>query len=71
MSNPQWNKGAPPSIGWWPASGYQDDQVIRWWNGEYWSKPAWPNWPAVAAANNAMYKADSQKYISWAERWWL
>jgi hypothetical protein len=33
----KWHKGPPPSIGWWPASHHEDDSILRWWNGEYWS----------------------------------
>lgn len=34
-----WHKGAPPRIGWWPASLEYDDGVYRWWNGARWSMP--------------------------------
>lgn len=29
----KYNKGNPPSIGWWPTGPHK----VRWWNGEYWS----------------------------------
>jgi hypothetical protein len=71
MSNQKWNKGAPPSVGWWPASCFDNNQVIRWWNGKYWSTPAYPDWTAIEAADLARFKADSQADILWTERWWL
>ena len=40
MSDAKWHKGPPPSVGWWPASGFQFDDIYRWWNGTNWSKPA-------------------------------
>ena len=73
MTNKQkWNKGAPPSIGWWPASGFKDTHSIRWWNGEYWSRPAYPYWTAIQAAEYAEQKSiHDQNWIEWSERWWL
>lgn len=32
-----WSPGAPPSIGWWPASMYCLADRLRWWDGEFWS----------------------------------
>ena len=32
--------GPPPSIGWWPIA---KDNVLRYWNGEWWSVPC-PIW---------------------------
>jgi len=34
-----WHSGPPPSVGWWPASTMENESVIRWWNGTYWSFP--------------------------------
>lgn len=33
-----WKKGPPPSVGWWPASMYKDERMLRWWNGKNWSR---------------------------------
>lgn len=33
----KWNKGEPPSAGWWPASICRDKTTLRWFNGAYWS----------------------------------
>lgn len=72
MSNQKWHKGAPPSIGWWPASGFKDIRSIRWWDGKYWSRPAYPYWTAIQAAEYAQKKAThDQNFIEWTERWWL
>jgi hypothetical protein len=73
MNNPKWNKGAPPSVGWWPASVQHDRNVIRWWNGKYWSVAANPKITAETAANMAsfrFYESDKEP-IKWTERWWL
>jgi hypothetical protein len=68
----EWNKGNPPSIGWWPTknllNGHQG--AYRWWDGEQWS------WPAFAHENSekAAYWAAKKEYsrtqekIEWADR---
>lgn len=71
MSKPKWNKGAPPSIGWWPASRATNSNVIRWWDGKYWSDEAYPHASARIAAICASNKTAGQKEIEWTERWWL
>lgn len=73
MSKTTWHKGAPPSIGWWPASTVRDPQAIRWYNGANWSAVAFPSYSAKEAAKSAKFKFEGvgQKYIEWADRWWL
>ena len=71
MSKPKWNKGAPPSIGWWPASWNCALGSIRWWNGKCWSISANPTTPATAVRWIASQKAEEQDEIEWTERWWL
>lgn len=68
---PKWNKGAPPSIGWWPASWNCALGTIRWWNGEFWSTAARPTDNAKLAAWCAKYIAEDQDEIEWSERWWI
>ena len=68
----QWRNGPPPSIGWWPASTFQDEQSIRWWDGRYWSFYAYPEDTAKFAAGRAQLKVVSlTKLIQWTDRWWL
>lgn len=66
-----WHKGAPPSIGWWPASVLHDKNVIRWWNGKYWSISCYPKYSAGLAANLATVKSIDSVRVEWTERWWL
>ena len=79
MSKPKWHKGSPPSIGWWPASiGHSVDittkhrkKLIRWWDGQFWSVAAFPDFTAAEAADCVCFKAPGQNLIEWSERWWL
>lgn len=53
--------GAPPSIGWWPASPnlrvVRDFPLknlpLRYWDGKRWSRPAYQHWTAESAAEVA------------------
>jgi len=65
----KWNKGAPPSIGWWPVKNLLSASAAayRWWNGEHWSWPAFSFEPAAKAAYWASKKEDRYD-IEWAER---
>jgi len=64
----KWRKGPPPSCGWWPASYYRSRHDIRWWNGRYWSKPAYPDYHCGQAewyaAQPAVYSFD----VEWTTR---
>jgi hypothetical protein len=71
MSKTKWHKGAPPSIGWWPASCGRQTKVIRWWNGAHWSDFVEPSYSAEFAAKYATIKAVNADSIEWTERWWL
>lgn len=74
MTEKVWHKGPPPEIGWWPASVSRNDLSIRWWNGECWSWPAYPDYSARLAADSASETAIPAYYrdkIEWTERWWL
>jgi hypothetical protein len=70
MSKPKWNKGAPPSVGWWPASFGRNKDSIRWWDGFFWSDFALPSYTAKMAAKCASLKNGGDG-IEWTERWWL
>jgi hypothetical protein len=69
-NNPTWNKGRPPDIGWWPASVSQQSTVLRYWNGEHWSRPCHPrsNESTVEDVTKTTTFFDN---IEWSERWWL
>ncbi len=66
-----WRKGPPPSIGWWPASGYRNPNVYRWWNGKWWSCAAHSVLTAKEAASQAARK-EGIRHIEWTDRpaWW-
>ena len=67
-----WFNGAPPSIGWWPASSNQWMQELRWWDGKQWSYHAYPYDDAKAAAAIALIKIpkSNNKYVQWGTPWW-
>jgi hypothetical protein len=68
----KWHKGPPPEIGWWPASAFKNDEVIRWWDGKNWSVGVDKNYTSEQAAAQARTYSDySNKEILWTERWWL
>ena len=66
-----WQKGAPPSIGWWPASIRKNRRTIRWWNGIVWSYHVWPENTKKEAADAANEAGVCQNLIKWTDRWWL
>ncbi len=63
-----WHKGPPPSIGWWPASNCRDPECCRWWNGEWWSRPVWPDSSIEGVALAARSKCPHQFLIEWTDR---
>jgi hypothetical protein len=68
-----WHKGPPPSVGWWPASYFRNPDAHRYYNGEWWSAVAWPEYDAAnAAAAVACFKDSFQDRIEWTDRpaWW-
>jgi len=72
MNKTTWHKGAPPSIGWWPASCQEDIEEIRWWDGELWSFAAYPDQSAASAGHASQQKNYTySKEFKWSERWWL
>lgn len=64
----KWQKGPPPSIGWWPASAFRDRTILRWWNGRYWSSGVWVYGNESEVASAAKQKGASQKAIEWLPR---
>jgi hypothetical protein len=68
----KWNKGAPPSIGWWPTKHYEkasaDYVDYRWWDGECWSWAAFAHEPADKAARWAAKRETMHMDIEWADR---
>ena len=63
-----WHKGPPPSIGWWPASLWRDPEILRYYNGEWWSVAAYPEYSAEDASAAAREKEFKQDDIEWTER---
>ncbi len=63
-----WRKGPPPSIGWWPASNCYNPDAHRWWNGEWWSTVAYPEYAANTVAAIARFKDVFQDEIEWTDR---
>ena len=63
-----WHKGPPPSVGWWPASWWQDEKVFRWWDGKRWSHPAEEGFELHQVAATAALKDPSQHEIEWKDR---
>lgn len=63
-----WRSGPPPSIGWWNASVSKAEDCWRWWNGEKWSRPAWPEFSATYAAKRAKMTANLQDAF-WNDYW--
>ena len=68
----EWNKGAPPNIGWWPASILRDKTSIRWWDGKCWSWSAHCGYGAELASRYAAHPASpsENKEVEWTGRWW-
>jgi hypothetical protein len=63
-----WHKGPPPSIGWWPASVCREPRSLRWWNGRWWSLPAYSDMTATEASWFARRDTRSQSIIEWTDR---
>jgi hypothetical protein len=57
----KWNKGIPPTVGWYPARFARDttqawQNGYRWWDGRVWSWPAFPHENEFRAARWATKK---------------
>lgn len=66
----EWFSGPPPSVGWWPASWDCRPEVLRYWNGKYFSVCATDNWTAEEVAVVGTISGRYQDQIKWAKRWW-
>jgi hypothetical protein len=69
----KWRKGAPPAIGWWPASLFRDYCVLRWWDGKRWSQeqPMRLSKKELPIRNGALPLAHYyDEDIEWTDRWW-
>ncbi len=65
----KWNKGKPPSIGWWPtAVGLHRILGYRWWDGECWSWAAFMHESAEKAAHWASKKEPKHYCFEWTDR---
>jgi hypothetical protein len=68
--NMEWQKGTPPSEGWWPTKHFLNSNwgAYRWWDGERWSWPAFAHEVAEKAAHWAGKKEKEDANVLWAER---
>lgn len=74
----KFNKGAPPSVGWWPATfnpryfGERDKEYIplRWWNGKCWSVDVSSESKSKFAGRLANIGNPFPEPIYWCKRWW-
>jgi len=71
MKKTVWHSGPPPEIGWWPASLFEDQSTIRWWDGARWSQSANPAYTAELAAEMAKFECRWPEEVKWTKRWWL
>jgi len=72
MSNAEWHRGPPPSLGWWEAStthfGPPLSGLYRWWDGEAWSNPVGKHRTAEEAGIMAADKRQEGAHIAWRHR---
>lgn len=61
----RWYSGRPAQPGWYNASLGRDPCVLRWWDGQQWSQPAWPYSTAAAVAAAASRPEAEQEFIKW------
>lgn len=61
----KWNKGAPPAVGWWPASNSRNSESWRWWDGHLWSCAAMSRFDSERAARAVEYSEFGQRFIEW------
>ena len=61
----KWHNGPPPSIGWWVASTQQALDILRWWNGAYWSLPAHVSFTSEEAARIAKHRDTTDIPVQW------
>jgi len=71
MKKTVWHIGPPPEIGWWPASGYDDINSLRFYDGRLWSEAIYEDDPLSMVEFLGNLPARNQEEIKWTERWWL
>lgn len=64
----RWKKGPPPCIGWWNASTRKAPDAWRWWDGEKWSFPAYPETSLEIVGKYAGQQA-ALSPILWNDYW--
>lgn len=64
-----WYYGAPPDIGWWPASTCYNPWVLRYWDGVGWSVPN-----HYSRGKDELSLEPESQYgctqVVWSKRWW-
>ena len=68
----KWHSGPPPHVGWWNAShydGHNRNMSWRWWNGEYWSRLAFPFDSMVSIGISSGAADQHQNKIEWTDYW--
>ena len=70
MKDDEWHSGPPPSVGWWPASANDIPQegVYRWFDGDMWGSPAYPEQSAEDAADCAAFPCRRPDEVKWKHR---
>lgn len=63
----RWNKGAPPAVGWWPASNRRDPECWSWWNGSEWSVGCATGRSRREAAESARMLRYDQCAVRWSD----
>jgi hypothetical protein len=70
----EWRSGPPPEIGWWPADGTVAGgpypQILRYWNGHYFSDAVHHTDDARTAGQFGRIKHPCAYEILWTDRWW-
>jgi hypothetical protein len=66
--NTDWHRGPPPSVGWWPASIFENSEVLRWWNGQGWSYPVDKTVRPFEVTLYAQIMSNCQRKIKWQFR---
>ena len=66
-----WNKGKPPTPGWYLANTLKAKELWSWWDGEIWSRAAGHQLDANEAADAAKKKRppDESRRVKWADYW--
>lgn len=64
-----WRSGPPPHVGWWNASVCRARDAWRWWNGEAWSRAAYPEQTAAGAALEARRASVPVERVEWTDHY--